>query len=183
MEERHGFPVGEPKHLPPTAVAQTPLPLSGGLVLLNNLKVWEQKQKPCHDMAFLLVLVKDSMGDRQYGLSIKWMDPSQVRADSMEELVRKPTTYTPIETDWLYTLVQLHEGTCHTPLPREGYLGILPQRGSEAVPYGQISQLEVCQLLVTGPQVIYPVGLNGQDKPIITSIPEPLASGISLTSG
>ena len=44
----------------------------------------------------------------------------------------------------------------------------------------QISQFEVCQLLATGPQVIYPIGLNGQDEPIITTLPEPLDCGISL---
>ena len=48
---------------------------------------------------------------------------------------------------------------------------------------GQVSQLEVCQLLITSPQIIYPIGLNGHDEPIITSLPEPLASGISLTAG
>ena len=56
-------------------------------------------------------------------------------------------------------------------------------RGAEAAPCVQISQLEVCQLLATSPQVIYPIGLNGQDKPIITSLPEPLASSISLPTG
>ena len=75
------------------------------------------------------------------------------------------------------------EGTCHAPLPKEGHLGILPQRGVEAAPCGQISQPEVCQLLVTSPQVVYPIGLNGHDEPIITSLPELLASGISLTAG
>ena len=50
-------------------------------------------------------------------------------------------------------------------------------------PCGQISQLEVCQLLIAGPQIIYPIGLNGHDEAIITSLPEPLASGISLTAG
>ena len=45
---------------------------------------------------------------------------------------------------------------------------------------GQISQLEVYQLLVAGPQVIYPIGLNGHNEPIITTLPEPLDSGISL---
>ena len=33
------------------------------------------------------------------------------------------------------------------------------------------------------PQVIYPIGLNGYDEPVITSLPELLASGISLTTG
>ena len=77
----------------------------------------------------------------------------------------------------------LHEGTHHAPLPKEGHLDILPQRGAEATPCRQISQLEVCQLLIAGPQVIYPIGLNGCNEPVITSLPEPLASGISLTTG
>ena len=123
------------------------------------------------------------MGDRHYGLSIIWADPSQVRAASMEEAVGKLTTCTSSGTDWPYALVQLHESSCHAPLPKEGHWGILPQRGAEATPCGQISQLEVYQLLVASPQVVYPVGLNGQDELIITSLPEPLASRISLTTG
>ena len=69
------------------------------------------------------------------------------------------------------------------PLPKEGHLGILPQRGAEVTPCRQISQLEVCQLLIAGPQVIYPIGLNRCEEPIITSLLEPLANGISLTRG
>ena len=61
-------------------------------------------------------------------------------------------------------------------------MGVLPQRGAEAVPCGWISQLEVHQLLAAGPQLIYPVGLNRHNKPIITSLPEPLASSMSLTA-
>ena len=101
----------------------------------------------------------------------------------MEEVVGKLTTCTSSGTDWPYTLVQLHEGTLHAPLPMEGHLGILPQTGAEAALCGQISQLEVHQLLVTGPQVVYPICLNGHDKPVITSLPELLASKVSLTAG
>ena len=79
---------------------------------------------------------------------------------SMEKVVGKLTACTSSGTDWPYTLVQLHEGTCHVPLPKEGPLGILPQREAEATPCRWISQLEVCQILVAGPQVVYPRGLN-----------------------
>ena len=48
---------------------------------------------------------------------------------------------------------------------------------------GRISQLEVCQLLVSGLQVAYLIGLNGHEEPLITSLPEFLANGISLTGG
>ena len=47
----------------------------------------------------------------------------------------------------------------------------------------KISQLKVYQLLISGLQVAYPKGLNGHEEPIITSLPESLASGISLTGG
>ena len=47
----------------------------------------------------------------------------------------------------------------------------------------RISQLEVYQLLISGLQDTYPVGLNGHEEPIITSLPESLANDISLTGG
>ena len=62
-------------------------------------------------------------------------------------------------------------------------MGILPQRGAETTACRRISQLEVCQLLVSGLQVTYPIGLNGHKEPIITSLPESLANSISLTGG
>ena len=52
----------------------------------------------------------------------------------------------------------------------------------EESPYGQISQLKVCQLLSARPQVIYLVGLNGDDQPVTITLPEPLHSSSSLTS-
>ena len=150
---------------------------------LNSLKVWGEGQKLHHNIAFLLVWVEDATGDRHYGISIVWANPRQVRAASMEEAVKKLTACTSSGTNWLYALVQLHKGTCHMPLPREGHLDVLPQRGAYAAPCGQISQLEVHQLLAASPQVIYPIGLNGQDQPVITSLPELLASSINLTAG
>ena len=79
--------------------------------------------------------------------------------------------------------MQLHEDTCHVPFPKEGHLGILPQRGAERTACGRISQLEVHQLLVSSLQVAYPVGLNGCEEPVITSLSESLANGISVTRG
>ena len=182
-EERCGFPVGEPQYLPPTALAQTPLPLSGRLVLPEQSQGLGGETKASSWHGFLASSSRGFNGWQTMGLSTVWTDPSQVRADSMEEAVGKLTTCTPIGTNCPYSLVWLHKGTHHAPLPKEGHLGILPQRGEEVVPCGWISQLEVCQLLGTSPQVVYPVGLNGQDEPVITSLPEPLASSISLTTG
>ena len=162
---------------------QLPCHSQAELSSLNDLKVCGEGQKPQHNITFLLVWVDDATGDKHYGLSVIWAKPSQVRITSMEEAVRKLTACTSSGTGWPYAPVQLHEGTHNAPLPKEGHLGILPQRGPGVTPYGQISQLDICQLLVTGPQVIYPIGLNRHDEPIVTSPPEPLASGVSLTAG
>ena len=115
------------------------------------------------------------MKDRLYGTSLVWVYPNQVRAATMEEAVKKLTACPSSGTDWPYTLAQLYEGPHHAQLHKDKYLGILPQGKVEETPCGQISQL-----LATGPQVVYPIGLNGHDEPIITTLPEPLDSSISL---
>ena len=101
----------------------------------------------------------------------------------MEEAVRELTIWVSSGPNWPYTLVQLNEESCHAPLPKEGHLGILPQGGTDMTAYRRISQLEVHQLLISGLQVPYPVGLNGHEDPIITSLPETLANSISLMGG
>ena len=47
----------------------------------------------------------------------------------------------------------------------------------------RVSQLQVCQILSSGSQVVYPAGLNGCEVPLITSLLEPLAKGINLLGG
>ena len=98
----------------------------------------------------------------------------------MEEAVETLTACPSSGTNWPYALAQLYEGSCHAPLPKDKHLGILPQGKTEETSCGQISQLVVHQLLSTGPQVVYPIGLNGQDEPIITTLTELLSSSISI---
>ena len=134
--------------------------------------------------AFLLILAEEeATGDKRYGLLTIWVNPCQARVCSMEEAVKELTTWVSSGPNWPYTLVQLHKDTCHAPLPKEGHLGILPQGGAEMTACGRISQLEVCQLLISGLQVTYPIGLYGHEEPVITSLPKSLANGISLTGG
>ena len=151
---------------------------------LTSLKVWGDKEKFHNDIIFLLVSAKEeATGDRKYGLSTIWVNPCQARVHSMEEMVRELTAWVSSGPDWPYALVWLNEDICHAPLPKEGHLGVLPQGGTNLTACRRTSQLEVCQLLISGLQVTYPVGLNGHDDPIITPLPESLANGISLTGG
>ena len=160
---------------------QLPCHSQAELFSISSLKVWRNVQKPHHNITYLLVWVENTMKDRHYGISLVWVNPNQVRAATMEGVVKKLTTCTSSGNDWPYTLVQLYEGPHHAPLPKDKHLGILPQGKAEETPCGQINQLKVCQLLAAGPQVVYPIGLNGHDEPIITTLPELLDSSISLT--
>ena len=100
----------------------------------------------------------------------------------MEEAVGTLSTCNSSGPDWPYALAQLYEGSSHTPLPTDKHIGILPQGKAEESPYGQINQLKVHQLLSAGPQVVYPVGLNGGNQPVTITLPEPLHSSCSITT-
>ena len=176
--------VGVPHHLPPLQQFHISSITQLELSSLTSLKTWGDKQKSHNDIALLLVSAKEeAMGDRKYGLSTIWVNPCQARVCSMEEAVRELTTWISSGPDWPYTLVWLNKDTYHVPLPKEGHLGILPQGGTDMTACRRISQLEVHQLLISGLQVAYLVGLNGCKDPIITSLPKSLANGISLTGG
>ena len=120
------------------------------------------------------------MQGRQYGISLVWVHPNQVRAATIEEAVEDLTVYTSRGVNWPYTLAQLCKDPHHAPLAKNKHLGILLQGKAQETFCGQISQLKVCQLLAAGPQVIYPIGLNRHDKPVITTLPDLLGSGTSL---
>ena len=120
--------------------------------------------------------------DRQYGVSLVWVNPKQTRASTMEEVVETLATYPSSGTDWPYALAQWYEGSCHAPLLKDKHLGILPQGKPEETSCGQISQLDVCQLLSMSHQTLYASGLNGHDEPIITTLLELLSNGTSIIS-
>ena len=150
------------------------------LISVSSFKVWGNTWEPHHDMAYLLVHLGNTTEDRQYGVSLVWVNPNQTRTSTMEEAVEKLAACPSSGTNWPYALAQLYEGSGHAPLPKGKHLGILPQGKAEETSCGQISQLDVCQLLSAGPQVVYPSGLNRHDEPIITTLPEPRSSGISI---
>ena len=98
----------------------------------------------------------------------------------MEEAVETLAEYPSSWTDWPFALALLYKDSHHVPLPKDRHQGILPWGKVEETSCGQISQLDVCQLLSTGPQVVYPSGLNRHYEPVITTLPELLSSGTSI---
>ena len=161
---------------------ELPCHSSGELLSISGLKIWGDPQEPCNDMAYLLVCTRDALEAQDYGMSLVWISPNQVQVPTMEEAVGTLSTYITSGPNWPYALPQLYEGSSHTTLARDKHLGVLPQGKVKESPYGQISQLEVCQLLSARPQVIYPVGLNGNKEPVMTTLPEPLHNSASITT-
>ena len=98
----------------------------------------------------------------------------------MEKAVGKLAACPSSGNDWPYILAQLYEGSSHVPLPKGKHLGILPQRKVEETSCGQISQLNVHQLLSTSLQVVYPSGLNRHDELAIATLPNSLSSSVSI---
>ena len=129
--ERDGLNVGDSLHLPQLQQFHIPSLTPVEPSSLTSFKAWGVKQRIHHDIAFLLVLAEEeAAGDRKYGLLTIWVNPCQARVHSMEEAVGNLTAWVSSGPNWPYALVQLHEDTCHVPLPKEGHLGIMPQRGA-----------------------------------------------------
>ena len=105
---------------PTTTVPHTIYNSSRAVLPYQPQSLGGEKQRLCHNIAFLLILAKEeAMGDRRYGLLTMWVNPCQARPCSMEEAVRELTAWVLSGPNWPYTLVQLHKDTCHVPLPKE----------------------------------------------------------------
>ena len=159
-----------------------PLHTAGGLLSISHLKVWGDIQDPHGGMAYLLVHTEGSSKARSYGMALVWISPHQAWVSTMEEALGTLSACISSGPNWSYVLAQLYKGSNHTPLPKDKNLGILPQGKAEETPYGWISQLKVRQLLSTGPQVVYLVGLNRSNQPVIIDLLELLHSGSSVTT-
>ena len=124
---------------------------SGELLSISCLKLWGNIQEPHNNMAYLLVCTVDALGAESYNMALVWISPHQVQVSTKEEAVGILSACISLGPDWPYIFTQLYEGSNHTPLPKDKHLGILSLGKAEESPYGQISQLDVCQLLSTGP--------------------------------
>ena len=101
----------------------------------------------------------------------------------MEEAVKQLTPLPSTGSDLPYALVQLNRDACHAPLPKVGNLSVQVVGGTCSTACRRVSQLQVCQLLSSGSQVVYPAGCSGCEVPFIASPPEPMAKGVNLLSG
>ena len=72
------------------------------LISVSSFKVWGNTWDPSHNMAYLLVHLGNTTEERQYGVSLVWVNPNQTRASTMEEAVEKLAACPSSGTDWPY---------------------------------------------------------------------------------
>ena len=102
-------------------------------------------------MAYLLVHTEGDSEAESYSMALVWRSPHQTRVSTMEEALGTLSACISSGPNWPYVFAQLYKGSNHTPLPKDKHLGVLPQGKVEEGPHGQISQLEVHQLISARP--------------------------------
>ena len=156
------------------------------LYSLISLRAWGDVEKFHSDIAYLLVSTKDeATSDRVYSLSTIWVNPCQARVSTVEEAVRQLTGLVSSGPKWPYDLVWFNRDTCHAPLPREGHLSVQPEGGTSSATCRMSQPARgLTDSWAQVSQVIYPVGLNGCEAPMIAlHLPKSLARGTNLLGG
>ena len=174
--------MGESQHLPPPELPGTPVSFLWGTTFHQ-----QPKNLGGHPGILQWHSLSPGLHRRCFGGSELWCIPGMDKSQSSPGIHHggggRNTVCLHLQQTWLALCpCKLYKGSSHTPLPKDKHLGILPQRKVEESPYGQISQLKVCQLLSAGPQIVHPVGLNGGGKPVMVTLPEPLSSSASITA-
>ena len=89
-------------------------------------RVWGDTEKLQHEMAYLFIaLGKTVEGKMVFWLVMVWAHPHQACLSSLDEAVRKLALLINIGDNWVYTFVQLNEGTLHVPLSNEGHISTM----------------------------------------------------------
>ena len=136
MDEEFFYPMGNINICACLNCLELPCHCPVELISVSSFKVWRNIQSPHCDMAYLLVHLGNITEERQYSVSLVWVNPHQTRTSTMEEVVEKLAACPSSGADWPYILAQLYEGFGHVLLPKGKHLGILLQGEQRKTPVG-----------------------------------------------
>ena len=112
-----------------------------------------------------------------------WVNPDQARVHSMEEAVGNLTAWVSSGPNWpMPWCGYMRTPARHHSLRRGTWASCLKE-GLRWLPVGESASWKSANSSFPSLQVTYPIGLNECEEPIITSLLESLANGISLTGG
>ena len=112
---------------------------SGELLSISGLKIWGDVQEPHNDMAYLLVCTGDTLEAWNYGISLVWINPNQVWASTMGELLEHCLLTSPADLTGLMPLHSCTRAPVTHPFPRTSiWVSYLRERWRRA-PMGRLA--------------------------------------------
>ena len=149
------------------------------LLALSCTGVSGDTEKAQCNMAYLLIAQgKTIQGEMAFRLAMVWAHPHEAYLPSLDEVVRKLTLLIDIGDNWVYTFVQLNEGTLHVPLSSKGDISAMINGALSRTTCGHLHQLQVQKLLQCRSHVVWPEGLklpvwdtNTLSRPVHESLP------------
>ena len=112
-----------------------------------------------------------------------WVHPYQASISTIDDAAKQLAELASTGPSWPYVLVWLNGDTCHMPLPKEGHLSVMTEENTVHVPYREVYQLQVFQILSSGSRVVYLQRLNGCQVLVIMTLPELLSNGMTMLEG
>ena len=141
------------------------------LTALSHAGVWGDAKKFQGNLAFLLIAPEKTIeGEMAFGLAVVWAHPYWAHLSSLDEAAKKLILLLNSGDNSAYTFVWFNEEVQHVPLSKEGHLSTMIDGVPSRNACRHLCQLQVCQLLQCGDQVVYPKGLNGGLEPVLTSL-------------
>ena len=115
-----------------------------------------------------------------FGLAVIWVHPYQACMPTLDEVTKNLALLTTSHENWAYAYVQFNKDALHVLLPKEGYHSTMTEGAPSRNTCGHPCQLEVCLLLPSECQVLYPEGLNGVLELVVKCLPESLTHGMNI---
>ena len=99
---------------------------------LTHSFAWDELERLCSDMAFLLILPKEGItGERVYWLAMVWV---HARVSIIEDMAKKLILLTSAGPNWSYIFVWFNGDAHYMPLPKEGHLNTMTEGTCSNIP-------------------------------------------------
>ena len=135
------------------------------LVTFSQAGAWGEAEKPCWDMAFMLIVPSTDTGcELVFSLTAMWTHPHQACLYTLGEAACKLLLLADDGPDWPYTFVWMNNTMFHVPLSSEGCISTMTDSVPSTNACSQLHQLQIQKLLQHGGWAVCPEGPNGEHK-------------------
>ena len=98
----------------------------GQLTALSHVGAWGDVEKPCQDMAFLLIAPHLAIGCKWvFGLTAMWLHPCQAHLPTLADAAWKLLLLANEGTNWPNAYIRMNDVVAHVPLSSVGHIGVM----------------------------------------------------------